>query len=456
MCPQAPCFTLFQIDAHLPCFKVNKHRPRFSLLQFVSSFPTLGVGVIVGTFPEGAFEGSRLEVLKMPKLTTKSVQALKKPGRYGDGDGLYLEVSRTGSKSWILRVTVHGRRRDIGLGGISWVSLAEARDKARELRKVAKEGRDPLAERQAQKDIPTFEEIARMAYEHLKPGWRKGGVHVKHWISSLELHVFPMIGDRPINTIKSGDVLNVLQPIWFKIPETARRVRQRMRHVMQWAKGTNLYTGENPVDAAKGSLPRHSNETKKHFPALPYAEMPAFMESLADRQGVAALALRFTILTAARSSEVRYAQWSEVDLENAVWTVPGTRMKAKKDHRVPLTAEVLAVLEQVRGLDRDLVFPGRKRGKPMADTTLLAIVRRMGQSYIVVHGFRSTFRDWAAERTTFPREISEICLSHEVGSAVERAYRRSDLIDRRRELMERWARFCVSTGADVIEIGGRG
>jgi len=193
----------------------------------------------------------------MAKLTAKSVQALKGPGRYGDGDGLYLEVSRTGSKSWILRVTVHGRRRDIGLGGLSWVSLAEAREKARELRKVAKEGRDPLAEREARQGVPTFEEAARTVYEIGKPGWRKGGVHVKHWISSLERHAFPVIGSRPIDTIQSGDVLSVLQPIWFDIPETARRVKQRIRQVMAWAKGANFYTGENPVTAAEGSLPRH-------------------------------------------------------------------------------------------------------------------------------------------------------------------------------------------------------
>lgn len=391
----------------------------------------------------------------MPKLTAKSVQALKGQGRYGDGDGLYLEVSRTGSKSWILRVSVQGRRRDIGLGGLSWVSLAEAREEARRLRKIAKAGRDPVAERKAEKDVPTFEEAARTAYQHLKPGWREGGVHVKHWISSLENHVFPVIGDRPINTIQSGDLLTVLQPIWFKIPETARRIRQRMRHVMQWAKGANLYVGENPVDAAKASLPRHSGEIKKHHPALPYTEIPEFMASLAGRQGIAAHALRFTILTCARSGEVRGMHWSELDLENATWTIPSSRTKTKRDHRVPLTAEALAVLAKVRGLDDNLAFPGQKRGKPMSDVTLLAVLRRMGRGDITVHGFRSTFRDWAAERTSFPREVAELCLAHEVGNAVERAYRRSDLFDKRRQLMKAWARFCCPVSADVIEIGGR-
>jgi integrase len=343
----------------------------------------------------------------MPRLTTKSVQALKDHGRYGDGDGLYLEVSHTGSKSWILRTTVQGRRRDIGLGGISWVSLAEAREKAREARKIAKDGRDPITERKAVKDAPSFEIAARTAYEHLKPGWRKGGVHVKHWISSLENHAFPVIGNKPINTIQSGDVLAVLQPIWFKVPETARRVLQRMRHVMQWAKGANLYAGENPVDAAKGSLPRHSGEARRHHPAVPYAEVPALMDSLAARQGVAALAVRFLILTAARSGEVRGARWDEIDLENAVWTVPASRMKAKKEHRVPLTAEALAVLEAVRGLDRDLVFLGQRQGRPVSDVTLLAALRRMNRDDITIHGMRSAFRDWAAgRRSALPAWLS--------------------------------------------------
>lgn len=390
----------------------------------------------------------------MPRLTAKGVKALKAPGRYGDGEGLYLEVSPTGAKSWILRVMVRGRRRDIGLGGASYVELGEARDEARRLRKLAKAGGDPVVERKAKEGVPTFEQAAREVYGTLKPGWREGGVHVKHWIASLERHAFPVIGDRPVDTIQSGDVLEVLTPIWFRIPETARRVRQRMRHVMTWAKGKNLYPAENPVDAAKGSLPRHPSKVKKHLAALSYAEVPAFMAALAERKGISALALRFTILTAARSGEVRGARWSEIDLENAVWTVPGARMKAKKDHRVPLTTEALAVLEKVRGLDKELVFPGQKRGRPMSDATLAAVLKRMKRADVTVHGFRSTFRDWAAERTTFPREIAELALAHEVGSAVERAYRRSDLFAKRRQLMEAWARYCESTmqAGKVVEL----
>jgi integrase len=391
----------------------------------------------------------------MPKLTVKLIQAIKEAGRYGDGDGLYLEVGRTGSKSWILRITVQGRRCDIGLGGISWVSLAEAREKARAYRKIAKDGGDPLAERRAQEGIPTFEEAARIVYENLKPGWRKGGVHVKHWISSMERLVFPVIGQRPINTIQSGDVLTVLTPIWHKTPETARRVKRRIRQVMQWAKGSNLYTGENPVEAAEGSLPRHVAGQVQHYAAMPYDALPSFMADLARRDGVAAMALRFLILTAARSGEVRGARWAEIDREAAVWTIPGERMKAKKDHRVPLTAKALAALDAARGLDPDLVFPGQKRGKPMSDMTLAAVLKRMERTDCTVHGMRSTFRDWSAEQTSFPREIAELSLAHEVGNAVERAYARSTLFDKRRQLLEAWARFCCPVSADVIEIGGR-
>lgn len=391
----------------------------------------------------------------MPKLTAKSIQALKGKGRYGDGEGLYLEVSRTGGKSWILRTTVQGRRQDIGLGGISWVSLAEAREKARELRKVAKEGGDPKAKRDAHKKAPTYEEVARTVYEHLKPGWRQTGAHVKHWITSQERYVFPLIGNRPINTIESRDILSVLQPIWFRVPETARKVKRRVRQVMQWAKGANIYIGENPVDAASGSLPRHQTGEVQHYPALPYQEMPVFMADLIDRKGIAVLALRFLILTVARSGEVRGMTWAEIDLENGLWVVPGSRMKAHKEHRVPLTNEALAVLEAARGVDADLVFPGRKRGRPMSDMTLAAVIKRMGRTDSTPHGMRSTFRDWVAERTNIPREIAELSLAHEVGSVVERSYRRSDLLAKRRDLMERWARFCCPASADVIEIGAR-
>ncbi|MGF1552357.1 MAG: tyrosine-type recombinase/integrase [Paracoccaceae bacterium] len=390
----------------------------------------------------------------MPKLTAKTVKALKEPGRYGDGGGLYLYVGKDGTRSWVLRVTVRGRRTDIGLGAVAWVSLAEAREKAAAMRKAAREGRDPVAERKQAAGVPTFEEAARRVHEQLKPGWRAGGVHVTQWLSSLEIDVFPKIGARRINTITSADDLDVLSPIWFAKPETARRVRQRIRQVMQWAKGANLYDGENPVDRAAGSLPRHQSAQKRHHAAMPYAELPAFMSALGERDGIAARALAFAILTAARSGEVRGMTWSEIDVAAATWTIPAERMKAKAEHRVPLPAKAVALVRSMEGLDPVLVFPGAKRGKPMSDMTLAAVLKRMGLDGCTVHGFRSTFRDWTGERTTVPREIAELALAHAVGSDVERAYARSDLFEKRRDLMERWAGFACGAGADVVRIAG--
>lgn len=397
----------------------------------------------------------------MPKhvenaLSAKRVEKERSPGRYADGGGLYLVVAESGARWWQFRYKAKGSdaRPEIGLGPVRDVSLADARDKARELRAAIREGRDPKAERERQKGIPTFEKAARELYESLKPGWREGGVHVNHWIASLETHVFPKIGDRQIDTITSADVLDVLGPIWFTVSETARRVRQRMRHVFRYAKAKHWYPGENPVDVASGSLPRHSNGAKRHLAAMPHQDLPDFMAELAKRDGVAALALHFLILTAARSGEVRGARWSEIDLKNATWTVPADRMKAKKAHRVPLAAEALVVLEEARGLDDDLVFPGQREGRPLSDMTLSAVLKRMKLGHLTVHGFRSTFRDWAAEKTTFPREIAELCLAHEVGDQVERAYRRSDLFAKRRKLMEAWARYChsVEKKGAVVEL----
>ncbi|MEO1458817.1 MAG: integrase arm-type DNA-binding domain-containing protein [Pseudomonadota bacterium] len=387
---------------------------------------------------------------QMPKLTKKLIDALKEPGRYGDGNGLYLLVGPTGAKSWVLRIVAGDRRRDFGLGSCRDVTLAEARELAAETRKQVRAGVDPVAERKKAAGIPTFEEAARKVHAIIRPNWREG-VHVKHWIASLENDAFPKIGARSVCDVTSADVLSVLTPIWFEKPETARRVRQRLRQVMQWAKGAGYYEGENPVDAAAGSLPRHTTQQTRHHTALPFAEVPAFMAHLQERDGVAARALAFTILTAARSGEIRGARWEEVDLGNAVWTIPAARMKMKRDHRVPLSPDAVRVARSMEGFDEDLVFPGHKRGRPMSDMTLAAVLKRM-KVEATVHGFRSAFRDWAAERTNFPREVAEHALAHSVGNAVERAYARSDLFEKRREMMETWARFCLPRVADVVEL----
>lgn len=391
--------------------------------------------------------------MALAKLTVKKVQAIKEPGRYGDGDGLFLQVARGGSKSWILRTMVQGRRRDIGLGGSSWVSLAEAREAARAMRRTAREGGDPVAVRNSTEAILTFREAALRVHELSSGAWRSDGKHVGQWLASLELDVFPAIGDKPVNTITSGDVLAVLTPIWHQKPETARRLRQRMRRVFAWAKGANMYLEENPVDRASGSLPRQA-ATKRHHPAMPYQELPEFFRALGERSGVAALALRFLILTASRSGEVRGARWSEINLPERTWAIPSDRMKTSKPHRVPLTDTAIEILDQVRGLDQALVFPGQRRGRPMSDMTIAAVMKRMGASEFVPHGFRSTFRDWASERTNIPREIAELALAHEVGNAVERAYARSDLFEKRRDLMERWGQHCTGDSAEVVSLHG--
>jgi len=388
----------------------------------------------------------------MGKLTAKKVQGNLKPGMHNDGAGLYLRVSNTGGRSWILRCRVHGIKRDIGLGGVSWVSLADARTKAVEMRTVARSGGDPLAERIRAKGVPTFEEAARQVWGEQVVPTAKNAKHRQQWINTLQTFAFPVIGSRRVDVIQSGDILRVLQPIWLEKPETARRVRQRLRTVFDWSIAAQHRVASNPLAGIERALPKQGDKAKHHA-AVPYADLPDLMDRLAGVEGVGALAAQFTILTAARSGEARGARWAEIDLDAAVWTVPAERMKSNEEYRIPLTAEALAVLKQARGLDDDMVFPGRFRGRPLSDRPMAAVLKRLNVP-VTVHGFRSTFRDWASERTNAPREIAEMCLAHTVGNAVERAYARSDLFDKRRDLMEQWARFCLSAGSkgDVVEL----
>jgi integrase len=389
----------------------------------------------------------------MSKLTAKKVQSKLKPGMHNDGAGLYLRVTSTGAKSWILRCRVHGAKRDIGLGGFSWVSLAEARKKAAEIRAVARTGGDPLAERDRAKGIPTFEEAAQSVWREQVVPTARNEKHKAQWINTLRDYAFPIIGNRRVDVIRSGDILRVLQPIWLEKPETARRVRQRLRTVFDWSIAAQHRETSNPLAGIEKALPKQGDKAKHHA-ALPYAELPGLMERLSGADGVGAMAVQFAILTASRSGEVRGTRWSEIDLDAAVWTIPAERMKAKEEYRIPLTAEALAVLKQARGLDDDLVFPGQRQGRPLSDMSLITVLKRLNVP-VTVHGFRSTFRDWTSERTNVPREIAEMCLAHTVGNAVERAYARSDLFEKRRDLMERWARFCCPRPADIIEIGAK-
>ncbi|MGR3539942.1 MAG: tyrosine-type recombinase/integrase [Hasllibacter sp.] len=392
----------------------------------------------------------------MASLSVKRIAALKAPGLYCDGDGLNLRIGPTGAKSWILRVTVHGRRRSMGLGSVSLVPLAEARDKARELRKVARLGGDPFASRQ--RESLTFEAAARRVHANLLPTWKNEG-HGREWLSSLERYAFPLIGSRPVGGIQPQDVLAVLSPIWTDKHETAARVRQRLRSVFDWAKGAGHYEGENPVEGIKKALPVVKRRPA-HMEAMPWQDVPAFVAELRERQGMSARTLEFIILTAVRSGEARGARWAEFDGD--IWTVPAERMKRGLPHRVPLSAPALAVLERVRGMGSELVFPsaGVRKGKggpsevAQSVNVFRPLLRRMGCEGLTVHGFRSSFRDWASESAHAPREVAEAALSHAVGDEVEQAYARSDLLERRRVLMDRWGAFVSDSSGAVVRLHG--
>ena len=393
----------------------------------------------------------------MTALTAARVKALTKPGMHHDGRGLYLRVAPGGSKGWMLRATIDGRRRDIGLGGYTAVSLARARQLAGGHRLAVAEGRDPLAEKR-RAATPTFAEAAVKVHEANLPRW-KNGKHTAQWLSTLERYAFPTIGKMSLDRVTRRDVLAVLTPIWTTKPETARRVRQRIRTVLKWAMAHEFVEHNAAGEGIDGALPA-MRRFKAHHRALPYAEIPAALETIdASTTGMAAkLCLRFLILTAARSGEARGAIWSETDLGNRLWTIPAERMKGGAEHRVPLSGAALAVLEQSRLLrdDSGLMFPSpRKRGSSLSDMALTKTLRDCGLAdRATVHGFRSAFRDWAAERTNAPHAVMERALSHAVADAVEAAYARSDLLERRRGLMQQWGEFVTGAGAAVVRLHG--
>ena len=388
----------------------------------------------------------------MAKFSDARVRTITIPGLHGDGGGLYLNVRASGSRSWIQRITIDGRRRDIGLGPYPAVSLLRARLLAAANRSAVAEGRDPLSEKRKSR-VPTFREAALRVHEANKPRWRNGK-HVVNWMGSLERHAFPVLGTMPVDRIEGRDVLAVLTPIWGVRMETARRVRQRIRTVLRWCLAHGYVernvAGET-IDGALPAMPR----VRAHFRALPYGNvaeaLAAVEENTASR--AAKLCFRFLVLTAARSGEARGASWEEIDPDKREWRIPAGRMKAGVEHRVPLSDAALAVLERAQPL-RDasgLVFPSpRKPGRPLSDMTLTKLLRDTGLAErTTVHGFRSCFRDWAGECTDAPHAAMELSLAHAVGSAVEQAYARSDLLAKRRVLMEQWAAFATGTGADA-------
>lgn len=385
------------------------------------------------------------------KLTVARINKLTEPGRYADGNCLFLLVTKSGAKQWVARLTIHGKQTDLGLGGYSYTSLEEAREDAAKLRKVARNGGDPRLERR--RETLTFEAATRRVHAHLLPTWRSNG-HGQRWLSSMETYAFPRLGQRPIHTIGPADVLSVLSPIWTEKNDTAKRVKQRISNVFDWAKGAGHYPGENPVNGLDKALPS-VKVCPAHMAALPWQELPAFMHDLNEREAISARALAFLILTATRSRELRGAHWAEID--GSIWTIPAERMKAGKEHRIPLCPLALEVLDSVRGLGEDLVFPSiskRRLGveRPLSDTVFKALMDRMQRGNITAHGFRSTFRDWCGESAHADREVAEAALAHTVGSKVERAYARSDLFERRRALMDAWGRYCAGEAGDVVQM----
>lgn len=381
----------------------------------------------------------------MGKLTPALIKELTEPGRYSDGDGLLLQISPSGGKSWLMRVQVNGRRRDIGLGEFRHVSLRDARLEAAAIKKLAKSGIDPLEERRkVEVVIPTFEEAAKLAHAEMVKGW-KNGKHTKQWIKTLELYAYPKLGKLRVDKIEGPLIRDVLAEIWLDIPETARRVRQRIGTVLDWSYANGFRASEAPMRSISKGLPRQPKKSG-HFAALPYAEVPAFVKRLRAR-GISSsrLALEALILTAVRSGEVRGARWSELDDDLTLWTIPAERMKAGAEHAVPLSPQAAEVFRQARALrikDCDLVFPGATSGSALSDMALLELVRGMDLP-VTVHGFRSSFRDWAAEETEVSREIAEAALAHTLENKVEAAYRRTDFLAKRRELMKAWGDFCI-------------
>jgi integrase len=332
------------------------------------------------------------------------------------------------------------------------VGLADAREKASAFRKQCRAGVNPLDEKRRER--LTFEQVARQLHSKEAPTWATS--HATRWLASLESYAFPRIGNRPVEAIRRPDVVEVLEPIWRTRHETARKLKIRLAQVIDYASDRGLYQEGNPARGTIRSLDTYDHETR-HMPALPWPDLPAFMAQLAARDAIAASALQFAILTCARSGEVRAAKWSEIDLAAKVWALPKERMKARRAHRVPLTDEAIALLEQVKGLDSDLVFPSVQRGKGgaakvMSDMAFKALFGRMGIEGITTHGFRSCFRDWSSEAAHADREIAEACLAHVVGGVVERAYARSDNLDRRRALMEAWSRFATGKSGQVVQL----
>jgi len=407
----------------------------------------------------------------MPRKLSNALTPLAvknaKPGRHADGGGLHLLVKDTGARSWVYRFMLNGKTRDIGLGaaaGQDAISLAAARDAASALRLKVKAGIDPLEERDrmAAEALAaaqaahiagiTFKKVAEDYIAANEDGWRNDK-HRQQWRNTLSTYVYPVIGELPVAEIATAHVLQILEPIWKAKAETANRVRGRMETILDAAKARGYRDGENPArwrGHIAQILPARSRLTRGHHKALPYDAIPEFVSKLREREAVAALTLEFAILTAARTGEVLGAKWDEVDMDKAIWTIPPARMKAGKEHRVPLSARAVEILKETQQLGKEWLFPAAKGGK-LSGMAMAMLLRRMDVD-VTVHGFRSGFRDWAAECTGYAHEVAEMALAHTIDNKVERAYRRGDLFEKRRRLMDDWGTFCASGGAQGSKV----
>jgi len=383
---------------------------------------------------------------------------------HADGGGLYLQISRFDTKSWVFRFTLAKKTREMGLGPIHTISLSEARGEAGKCRKLVREGLDPIEQRKLArgqmraeaKKVMTFKECAEKYISAHSAGW-KSVKHSQQWTNTLAAYAYPRFGDLPVQAVDTGLVMQVLEPIWPTKTETASRLRGRIEAILDWATVRKYREGENPA-RWKGHLdtllPGRSKVQKvTNHPALPYAEVALFMTNLRQQDSVSARGLEFLLLTAARTSEVINATWEEIDIDNGLWTVPAERMKSSKEHRVPLSSAAQNVLVEMRKYARnEFVFPGMRNNRPLSNMAFLQLLKRMGRRGLTVHGFRSTFRDWAAERTNFPSEAAEMALAHAVSNKVEAAYRRGDMFEKRRKMMEDWAAFVEGSSADIIRL----
>jgi len=389
-----------------------------------------------------------------------------KPGQYGDGAGLYLQVKPSGA-SWLFRYKVAGKGRLMGLGPERDVSLAEAREKARDARRLLLDGKDPLAEKRASTAAgaaaagTSFRKVTERYLAAHAAGWRNPK-HAAQWRATVATYAHPVLADLPVAAIDTGHVMRVLEPLWQRVPETASRVRGRIEAILDYATARSWRTGENPArwrGHLANLLPKRSKVARvQHHAALPWKEAGAFMAALGAEEGAAALALRFTILTAARTGEAIGTRWPEIDFDAAVWTIPGERMKAGRGHRVPLSEPALAILRDMLALrrkDDDPVFPGGRAGKPLSNMAMTMTLRRMQRGETTVHGFRSTFRDWCGEATGYPAEVAEAALAHVNKDKTEAAYARGDLFEKRRRLMAEWAAFLARptiAAGDVVPL----